>query len=284
MQRFFIKIALIIGLIAIIGGSQAYAHPVLPEAVMNYIWTHPRATDAEIDAWLKANPEYNQDDTHEMMTMFRDLTDEQIAELQGKDSVLADSTERQSALQRFFGFIWQGILHILKGPDHVLFVLSLLLIPLGAWRLIKLLSTFTIAHSITLLLAGFGIITVPSTIVEPIIALSITATAVGALLYYAKGTDRFIKHRHTIVFLFGLFHGLGFASVFGELGIQNSNIVLPLLAFNLGVEVGQIAIVAAMQPAFATIASTAYRKNVYILASAGMIIASLYWFLTRIGF
>jgi len=128
--------------------------------------------------------------------------------------------------------------HPAKGVDHILFVLGIFLLS-TAWRPILLqVTTFTIAHSITLGLTMYGIVSLPSSIVEPLIALSITYVAVENLW-----TTELKPWRLALVFMFGLLHGMGFAGVLRGLGLPRSEFLTALLTFNLGVEGGQLAVI-----------------------------------------
>jgi hydrogenase/urease accessory protein HupE len=137
-----------------------------------------------------------------------------------------------------------GVEHILLGIDHLLFVLALLFIARGTWRLVKTVTAFTIAHSITLALATLGFIHLPPAPVEAVIALSIVFVAVEII--------RGLEGHHSITasvpwivaFIFGLLHGLGFAGALCEIGLPANHIPLVLLFFNLGVEAGQLLFIA----------------------------------------
>ena len=144
----------------------------------------------------------------------------------------------------FFGFLTLGIEHILIGFDHLAFLLALLLAGGSLRKAAKIITSFTAAHSITLALATFKLVNLPSSIVEPLIAVSIIYVGVENIL--RKENNK----RWLLTFGFGLVHGFGFASVLGELGIGESasGAALPLLGFNLGVEIGQIAIAAVALP------------------------------------
>ncbi|MEA3274200.1 MAG: HupE/UreJ family protein [Pseudomonadota bacterium] len=134
-----------------------------------------------------------------------------------------------------------GIEHILLGFDHLLFVLCLLLIVQGGWQLVKTITAFTLAHSITLALATLGLVQVPSPPVEASIALSIAFLA-AEILRHRAGRDTGLTWRYPwmIAFAFGLLHGLGFAGALAELGLPQKEIPIALLFFNVGVEVGQL--------------------------------------------
>ena len=136
-----------------------------------------------------------------------------------------------------------GAEHILFGIDHLLFVLGLLLLLTGFWKLIKTITAFTIAHSITLAFAVLGIFPVPNAPIEVLIALSIVFLA-REVIMGQKGELTLVHSKPWIVaFVFGLFHGFGFAGALGELGLSDADIPLALLFFNLGVEGGQVAFI-----------------------------------------
>jgi hydrogenase/urease accessory protein HupE len=137
-----------------------------------------------------------------------------------------------------------GIEHILFGIDHLLFVLALLLITSGTWRLVKTVTAFTVAHSITLSAAVLGFVNVPSAPVEAIIALSILFLAVE-LVHVHYGRESLAQRKPWLVsFAFGLLHGFGFAGALSAVGLPQSSIPVALLQFNVGVELGQLAFVA----------------------------------------
>ncbi len=146
-----------------------------------------------------------------------------------------------------------GIEHILLGIDHLLFVLALLMITRGTWRLIKTVTAFTLAHSITLALATLRYVHVPSAPVEALIALSIVFVAVEIVRLW-QGTEGLTARAPWLVaFAFGLLHGLGFASALSEVGLPAGHIPVALLFFNLGVEIGQLLFVVAMLCVFALV-------------------------------
>jgi hydrogenase/urease accessory protein HupE len=144
-----------------------------------------------------------------------------------------------------WGYVGLGIGHILYGVDHLLFVLGLLLIVRGYSLLLKTITAFTVAHTITLGLAVFGVVRVPPTPVEAIIALSIVFLALE-LAQSQRGRQGLTFRRPWIVaFAFGLLHGFGFAGTLSRIGIPSGDIPMALLFFNVGVEAGQLAFVAA---------------------------------------
>ena len=187
-------------------------------------------------------------------------------------------------------FVPAGIAHIIIGPDHVLFLIGLLLLGGSLWRLTTIVTAFTLGHSITLSLAALDIVSPPSNIVEPIIALSIVFVGADNLLVQRdrrRGTEmagRARDIRAWVAGVFGLVHGFGFASVLKEFGLPLTALGWSLFSFNLGVEMGQLVIVAVVATALAAIrrhdALTAHR-----LAFAGSVIvmaAGTYWFIERV--
>ena len=137
-----------------------------------------------------------------------------------------------------------GTIHILEGADHLLFVLALLLIVSGLMPLLKAVTAFTIAHSITLVLATLGMVHMPATPTEAIIALSIVFLAVEIIHKHQGKTGITEKWPWLIAFIFGLFHGLGFAGALSEIGVPQHEVPLALFMFNVGVETGQLMFIA----------------------------------------
>lgn len=137
-----------------------------------------------------------------------------------------------------------GVEHILTGVDHLLFILALLLLTKGTWRLAKTVTAFTVAHSITLALATLGIVHVPSKPVEAVIALSIVFIAAEIVRIPRGRAGLAAKMPWIVAFTFGLLHGFGFAGALSETGLPEGHIPVALLFFNLGVEAGQLLFVA----------------------------------------
>jgi len=140
-------------------------------------------------------------------------------------------------------YVIQGILHILFGPDHLLFVFGLLLIVRNGWALVKTITAFTVAHSITLAAATLGFVSVPAPPVEAMIALSILFLGPEIVRKWRGETSFTLRNPWVVAFTFGLLHGLGFASVLNTAGLPPSDLPLALLFFNVGVEIGQLAFV-----------------------------------------
>jgi hydrogenase/urease accessory protein HupE len=185
------------------------------------------------------------------------------------------ATSAQIARQ-YFGL---GFTHILpKGLDHILFVVGIFLLS-ARWRSILLqVSTFTIAHSITLGLTMYGIVSLPARVVEPMIALSIAYVAIENLV-----TSDLKPWRLALVFSFGLLHGMGFAGVLRELGLPRSQFLTALVTFNGGVEAGQLTVIALTFAAVVYWRSnrTTYRRWVVQPASLAIAITGVYWTIQR---
>ena len=141
-------------------------------------------------------------------------------------------------------FLAQGIEHILLGVDHLLFVLGLLALVRTPWMLVKTITAFTVAHSITLAVATLGVASVPAPPLNVAIALSILFLGPEIVRAWHGGTSFTIRHPWVVAFAFGLLHGFGFASGLTALGLPRNEIPVALLAFNVGVEIGQLAFVA----------------------------------------
>ena len=212
-----------------------------------------------------------------------------------------DLTQR-SVWKGFVAMIKQGIWHIWIGLDHILFLLALILPavvrrrkdnehdtkssrtvwePVKAFRpaflfILKVVTFFTIAHTITLTLASLELIILPSWFVESIIAFSIGLAAYHNIRPIFKGRD------WVIAFVFGLFHGFGFASVLSDLGLTNENLTYSLLGFNIGVEMGQLVIIAMIFPVLYVIRNRKIYPNILFYGSITLIVISLYWCIERV--
>jgi hypothetical protein len=189
-------------------------------------------------------------------------------------------------------FLIEGIWHIWIGLDHILFLVALLLPSVlvrrdrrwgpvegfrsALWNVFRVVTLFTLAHSVTLSLAALDIVRLESRWVESIIAVSIAVAAIDNLFP--------VYHRHVwiVVFGFGLFHGFGFASVLADLGLESESILAPLVGFNLGVEIGQLAIIAVLFPLlWAVRRSAIYYRGTVTVGSIVLIVIALRWFVER---
>jgi hypothetical protein len=183
---------------------------------------------------------------------------------------------RLEVVEQYLGL---GYTHILpKGLDHILFVIGLFLLSARVRPVLMQVTAFTVAHSITLGLSIYGVLALPPSVVEPLIALSIAYVAIENLV-----TRELHAWRVLVVFLFGLLHGLGFAGVLRELGLPRSEFLTALLSFNVGVEFGQLTVISiaalflwpAMRRAW-------YRSRVAAPLSVAIAIVGVYWTITRV--
>src|SRR5687767_7500991 len=187
----------------------------------------------------------------------------------------------QGALEVMKTFIPSGIHHIMIGPDHILFLVGLLLLG-GTWlALLRIVTAFTVGHSITLSLAALNYVSPPASIIEPAIALSIVFVGADNLV---RGNGRDL--RGWVALVFGLVHGFGFANVLREFGLPREALGWSLFSFNLGVEIGQLAIVALVASALAAVRrySDRLRMRVAVAGSVVVIAAGAYWFVERVFF
>lgn len=190
-------------------------------------------------------------------------------------------------------FVTEGIRHIWVGYDHILFLVALLLpavyrregrgfapaesFPPVIIDVVKVVTAFTVAHTITLTLTTFTVISLPSRLVESVVAASVVVAALNNITPFVR------ENRWMMAFLFGLVHGIGFASVIGDLGLQGSALIVPLLGFNLGVEIGQLVIVTGFLPfAFVTRESKFYKHGVLQVGSGIIAVLALVWFTERV--
>jgi hypothetical protein len=190
-------------------------------------------------------------------------------------------------------FVPAGIEHIVIGPDHVLFLIGLMLLGGSLWRLVTIVTAFTVGHSLTLSLAALDVVSPPASLVEPVIALSIVFVGVDNLLVQRDHRDAGAAPstaprdiRPWIAGAFGLVHGFGFASVLREFGLPLTALGWSLLSFNIGVEIGQLVIVFVA----AVLLRTLHRRDplaagrVVAAGSVLVIAAGTYWFVERLFF
>jgi hydrogenase/urease accessory protein HupE len=204
--------------------------------------------------------------------------------LDARNTTVTLSAPAPSLLSTMQRYLVTGIEHIFLGYDHIAFLVAVVLWARRLVPVIKIVTAFTIAHSITLSLAALDILVVPSIIIEPAIAASIVFVAIEN--FFSRDIDR----RWRVTFAFGLIHGFGFAGALREVGLPPNAVAIALAAFNIGVEIGQVAIVSIVVPALigldrltaadrtkpARAASLVYILSAVITALGG------YWFLARI--
>ena len=188
---------------------------------------------------------------------------------------------RQGTFAVIQRFVPQGIHHILIGPDHLLFLIGLLLLGGSLRRLLMVITAFTIAHSITLALAVLDVVSPPGSVVEPIIALSIVYVGADNLLVRG-GRDM----RVWIALVFGLIHGFGFASVLREMGLPSGALGWSLFSFNFGVEIGQVAVAVVVASALTWLRARNEKagRQLAVAGSLAVIGAGTFWFVQRVFF
>ncbi|MBC8500160.1 MAG: HupE/UreJ family protein [Nanoarchaeota archaeon] len=191
------------------------------------------------------------------------------------DEEYAGEKIKTGNLARAANFIKLGIHHIFIGYDHIAFLIGIIIIIISFKQAVKIVTAFTIAHSITLILSALDIFTIPQMVAEAIIALSIAY--VGFENLYFKE----IKRRWLVAFSFGLFHGFGFSSVLKEIGIPKDFAIVSLLSFNVGVEIGQIVIVALILPMIWYIRRYKWHGEFKKTISGTILVLGIYWLITR---
>ena len=218
----------------------------------------------------------------------------QIGVVGGSTPQAAFSVFAPSRWRSFVEYFHAGVWHILSGIDHLLFLLSLLLPavllrqgghwePVGQVRpalisIFKVVTAFTLAHSLTLTLAALDIVRLPSRLTESVIAASIIVAALNNVFPFVT------ESRARIAFAFGLLHGFGFASVLADMGLPQGARLLSLLAFNCGIEAGQMAVVLAVMPIiYALRSGTFYRRAVMPWGSAAIATLALLWLVQRVS-
>ena len=202
------------------------------------------------------------------------------------------SAEARSRLEQFADYVGEGVWHIWIGFDHILFLVSLLLpsvfilqgkawAPASRfrdtfWDVFRVATSFTIAHSITLSLAALSVVQLPSRLVESTIALSVVLAALNNIWPLVHG------RRWAVAFGFGLIHGFGFASVLADLGLPRDALLLALVGFNVGVELGQLAVISAFLPvAYGLRRTQVYRRVIFLGGSAAIAFVALVWLVER---
>lgn len=215
------------------------------------------------------------------------ITDEKESTflLNRNNSIFIINTSEQKT---FINFIMMGVEHIgvtpeqwhnklPEGIDHILFVLALILLGGGLKSTVKIVSGFTLGHSISLILAGFNLISIPGYVIEPMIALSIVYVSLEALIIKKS------SHRWIVATIFGIVHGFGFATALRDLHLTSAKLISALIGFNLGVEFGQVVIILLTLPLLNLLAIRPIAYNYTSkLASVMIAIIGSYWFVIRV--
>jgi len=213
------------------------------------------------------------------MTISPEMKAAMVAKDNNSNTQSANVVDGLSTSERFVKYLHSGFIHIIpKGIDHILFVLGLFLSTIMFRKLVWQVTTFTLAHSISLGLAASGLISISADIIEPLIALSIAFVAFENIRNSEAGSSRLI-----MIFIFGLLHGLGFAFVLTEFGLPSNSFLTSLFAFNIGVEVGQLTVLAvAGVLLYSWSKKPSYRMFVQIPGSVLIGFVGLYWTIERL--
>lgn len=269
-------------------GSEALPASKAVRLNLRYAWANlPKALTVRGDSLFPIDPNHQV-----FVTIYNGATLEREVILSKAAPVLTSETgTRQSVLLVISQFVREGIRHIFIGPDHILFIVGLLLLGGGIKSLLKVVTTFTVAHSLTLALATLNLLNPSPQFIEPMIALSIVFVGIHSLTAgKAPGSAREesgtrLDLRLVFAFCFGLIHGFGFANVLRELELPREALVWSLFSFNVGVEIGQIGIVLIVT----TLLSLLRRRSEPIythtitVASWGVLLAGAFWFGQRLA-
>ena len=277
-----------------VGAQQVDSHTDGAYTVLPLAWTCPRqglpaAIELEYRLFADIDPQ------HRGLLNLRTVKGTRTAVLGPQASVQPFSLgtpEAGAGWRAFVDYVREGVWHIWIGFDHILFLLSLLLPAVGlwagrrwrpaerfgqaAWEVVRVVTAFTVAHSVTLTLATLGVVSLPSRLVESAIAASVVLAALNNVWPLFHG------RRWWVAFAFGLVHGFGFASVLAELGLPRDVLALALVGFNVGVELGQLAIVALFLPlAYALRRTLLYRRGVLVGGSLLIALLAAVWLVER---
>jgi hypothetical protein len=263
----------------------------------NYVWLpfSARCSDSVESLTIRYSVMQGIDSSHRGLLTLNAGATVQTAVLDGQMAHAVFAVFAPSQWRAFAEYLHAGVWHILSGIDHLLFLLSLLLPAVlyrkeGRWEpvpdarpalisILKVVTAFTLAHSITLTLAALDVVRLPSRLTESVIAASIIVAALNNI--FPVVTER----RARIAFAFGLLHGFGFASVLSDMGLPHGARVISLLAFNLGIETGQLAVVLSVMPILYFIrAGSVYRRGVMPWGSAVIAAIATIWLVQRAVF
>jgi hypothetical protein len=246
----------------------------------------PERIDVNYDLLFAADP------NHRGLLAFHGKDFNQTVVLSRDSHTASLRADAGNPWQQFRSFVAEGVWHIWQGYDHILFLFTLLLPAVvvhreGGWQaraslrdsagdILKVVTAFTLAHSLTLSLAALGVVSLPSSLVESAIALTVLLGALNILFPLVR------ERRWLVALIFGLIHGLGFASVLADLGLPSGNLLQALIGFNVGVELGQLAVVALLMPITFLIRQTVFYRRLVLPAGATAISGlAVYWIATR---
>lgn len=268
----------------------------MPPPLVTFLLENPQATEPEILAFTLAEPTLKGTDWPSKIKTLVDGQGFDENPFSLNDLVLlnqlSDTFDEAYRVRNSLNW-WQfaknyielGIEHILVGLDHILFVMSLVLL-FPTWKhILKMVTAFTLAHSITLFLGGTNLLTLSAKVVEPLIAASIAYMAITTVFLSPKYP--WFARTHTsvaVIFIFGLFHGLGFAGMFAEVAPDPSRLLPSLLFFNIGVEIAQLLILGAFVPFLWALKH--FKVDRYFVPTFAVIISALalWWVFVRVVF
>ena len=240
----------------------------IPPGAVHFVWAWPKGYGQSV---IRTNYRVREDDGPAgFAAFFQDGETSEPIPFKGIE---------QSGWEIFVTYLEVGFTHIVPlGLDHILFVIGLFLLSTRLSPLLWQVTSFTLAHSVTLALGVFGLVQISPAIVEPLIAASIVYVCVENIL-----TDKLQKWRPLVVFGFGLLHGLGFAGVLQEIGLVRDHYVIGLLAFNVGVEIGQLAVIALCFTAVGVWFRHKiwYRERITTPVSMVIAVIGAWWFIER---
>jgi len=213
---------------------------------------------------------------HSHIVQIGEGDDTREAVLDAKNPVVDISLEDKSFLATVSDFVRLGIEHIFTGYDHLAFLAGLLMMTATLRSVLKVVTSFTLAHSITLALATFNIVSIPSRFIESLIALSIAYMSLENL------TGKMLLHRWKITFLFGLVHGFGFSNVLKEMALTRKTLAISLFSFNGGVELGQLGFVSLVFPMVYLTTHSRWKHQFRAATSIAIGCLGLFWFVQRV--
>lgn len=230
----------------------AVAHDIVPGSVQTYLAENPDATAEEIRAFVSTIDH---------------------------DGSLANLTEPAESTPSFiYTYLELGVEHILIGTDHILFIIAMLLSVVSLRMILHRSLVFTVAHSVTFILAGTTALSVSARVVEPIIALSIAAVAILSLFRKENQPYRELA----VIFVLGLFHGLGFAGLLADLKLPEEYFLGALVLFNIGIEFGQIVIIAIAYPLLQVVRKSALWPQIHLTIVTALSVVGFWWAVTRL--
>lgn len=241
----------------------------------------PGVQPANLTVSQRLFPEDTQSRTVVLLYVGNQLLREEVLDTTHPRFTWSPQSAQTSPLEIVQRFVREGIGHIFSGQDHILFVVALLLLGGTLKQLLKIVTAFTLAHSVTLCLAATQTVTLSPALVEPLIALSIVAVGVENLLTKPGQRDS----RAALALGFGLIHGFGFAGALAEVGLPKDALGLALGAFNIGVELGQLTLVLTIAPLLALLRThrPAAARRAVLAGTTVVILLGALWFLQRIG-